>query len=171
MSQERPEEAANALLHSLTLWSPEQPDDLNVPSYASRLALVRLLMEVDLDQNALAVLDGLQKEDDECVDTWYLFGFAYYRLGERCEKREEEDLQELSPEQRQILWWQDAKECLQQAEQVLYFSDVKVWHQFECDDNGILEHVREMLSSLVLLPQPQEEDEAWESDDDDAMET
>lgn len=104
-SQSRSEEAKELLLHSLTLWSPtDTSDGAWIPSFHSRLGLVRLLLEMDMDDRTEEILASLVQEDDEIVDVWYLWGFTYYRQAERAES--EEERQEALA---------DAQECLNTA--------------------------------------------------------
>lgn len=110
LSQVRNDEARAALEHSLQLWSNKDPGDPSIPIYDTRLALVKLLLEVQLYAEAFNVLEGLQKENDQSVDLWYLWGWSYYCLG---------DEQEL-PEEERKHHWEDARDCLETAIKVLF---------------------------------------------------
>nr|4YNW_A Chain A, ACL4 [Thermochaetoides thermophila DSM 1495]4YNW_B Chain B, ACL4 [Thermochaetoides thermophila DSM 1495] len=83
ISQERTEEAREALRRSLGLWTHLPPEDPGVPPFPSRVSLVRLLIEVDMEEEALEVTERLIAEDDLSVEVWYLGGYARYRLGEK----------------------------------------------------------------------------------------
>ncbi|RKP24685.1 hypothetical protein SYNPS1DRAFT_23254 [Syncephalis pseudoplumigaleata] len=147
LSQQRPEEAKEALERSIAQWIDLDPQDAAYPPYESRIALVKLLLELEQFERAITVLDGLQREDDQSVDMWYLFGWTYYCQGEQIA----DDM-----ERRKEIW-EDARECLLQAN--------KLYHQLEHDDEGILEHTQELLDTLngVLPPRADEEE------DDDVM--
>lgn len=54
----------------------------SIPSYDSRLSLVKLLLEVSLYTQALFVLETLQKENDQVIDLWYLYGWCYYCMSQ-----------------------------------------------------------------------------------------
>ena len=88
MCQERPEDARVAVLEAVRLWnaeleallnpSEEQPVGLTVelPSYESRIAAAKILIEVSELEAAIGVLEQLLKEDDAVIMTWYLLCFA-----------------------------------------------------------------------------------------------
>ncbi|KAI5808701.1 hypothetical protein DFH27DRAFT_540694 [Peziza echinospora] len=88
ISQSRPEDAQAALTRSYGLWKDLAPDSPQIPPYATRMAISRLLMETEMYEMAFDVLERLQEEDDQVVDLWYLGGWCLYLLGER--RREEE---------------------------------------------------------------------------------
>ena len=108
LSQSLVEEAKNLLLTGMNLWFKDSPDltvDPNWPPYPSRMALVRLLIEVGLHDEALAVLQTCQMENDEDAEVWYLFGWCYYQQS-----------LETVDERADLL--NDAKECLESLLQV-----------------------------------------------------
>ena len=88
--------------------SPNNAFDLlghpNIPSYDSRIALVRLLLECQLRGDALDLLEALQKEDDQSVDLWYLYGWTYYMQGEEDSTAEEKADS-----------WNEARDCLERG--------------------------------------------------------
>ena len=67
---------------SLSLWLPkyrairenkgsvEDPVDSCPLSYTTRIASAKILIELDMLDNATEVLDGLLEEDDQVVETW-----------------------------------------------------------------------------------------------------
>lgn len=67
---------------------PHRPGSPTVPPYATRMATTRLLMETEMYDTAFEVLEGLQEEDDQVVDLWYLGGWCLYCKGDQL--REEE---------------------------------------------------------------------------------
>ncbi|KAI8057792.1 hypothetical protein BDF22DRAFT_616155 [Syncephalis plumigaleata] len=147
LSQQRPDEAKEALEQSISHWIDLDPQDTAYPPYDSRIALVKLLLELEQYERAITVLDGLQREDDQSVDMWYLFGWTYYCQGEQLA----DDM-----ERRKEIW-EDARECLLQAR--------KLYYQVEHEDEGILEHIQELLDTLngALPPRADEEgEEDWE---------
>ncbi|KAI9316384.1 hypothetical protein BX666DRAFT_1949984 [Dichotomocladium elegans] len=159
LSQMRNDDAASALQQSMALWMNKEFGDPAIPIYDSRLSLVRLLLELEMFEQAFTVLEGLQKENDQVVDLWYLYGWAYYCLGEDEQR---------SPEERQG-HWEDARDCLETA--------VKLFHVIGSDDQAMFEHAQELIASInsVVPPSaPEEEvevnDEIDSDDDDDAME-
>lgn len=108
LSQQRNEDAQQALIKSMELWQDKEPGDPSIPIYDTRLALVRLLMELGMFEHAFTVLEGLQKENDQVVDLWYLYGWAYYCLGEDADRSDEERQGH----------WEDARDCLETAVKV-----------------------------------------------------
>jgi len=162
LSQVRNDEARAALEHSVRLWIDKNPDDPIIPIYDTRLALVKLLLELHLYAEAFNVLEGLQKENDQSVDLWYLWGWSYYCLGEETSLPDEERRQH----------WEDARDCLE--------TSVKLYDVTGADDEAMLQHAQELIASInaVVPPSAPEEEEDVEdagdfeihSDDDDAME-
>lgn len=108
LSQQRNEEAASALNKSMELWINKEVGDPLIPIYDARLALVKLLLEVGMFEHAFTVLENLQKENDEVVDLWYLYGWTYYCLGDDEERTNEE----------RVGLWADARDCLETAVKV-----------------------------------------------------
>ena len=96
ISQGRVAEAKDALRDSMAVWNkePEEEKDededddddesllsAQVPDFATRISLSRLLMEVGMSSEALGVLETLVAEDDGSVEAWYLGGWCLYLLG------------------------------------------------------------------------------------------
>lgn len=182
LSQQRNEEAASALNTSMELWIHKEPGDSAIPIYDTRLALVKLLLELNLFEQAFTVLEILQKEKDEVVDLWYLYGWAYYCLGDDEERTQEE----------RITLWNDARDCLETAVKVslrAFFSFFffcnkkclfffKLFQMIGSDDEAMLEHSNELIQIInQVVPETVEEPEEEineefeiESDDDDVME-
>jgi Tfp pilus assembly protein PilF len=162
LSQQRVEEARTALRHSLSLWQDADGEPGILPAYASRIALVRLLLECDMTDESLDVLQQLSREDDESVDLWYLFGWTYFLAGELLQAKDPKGSTEQRDEH-----WEDARHCLQKCEQL--------YKRLEWDDDGIREHASELLACIAeagipLTEAPEEagpeEAEDWESEDD-----
>ncbi|XP_064455312.1 uncharacterized protein LOC135366521 [Ornithodoros turicata] len=90
------EEAKGLMERSLSLWLPryqsirenktasEDVDPVEVCSlsYSSRVDASKLLIELEMYDEAGDILDGLVEEDDEVVDVWYLLGWLNYLRGE-----------------------------------------------------------------------------------------
>ncbi|KAI7854637.1 hypothetical protein BDC45DRAFT_507776 [Circinella umbellata] len=162
LSQARNEDAQAALQKSMELWVNKEHGDPAIPIYDSRLALVRLLLELNMHEHAFTVLEGLQKENDQVVDLWYLYGWTYFCLGE-VESRPADERQG---------HWEDARDCLETA--------VKLYQVIGSDDEAMLEHAHELITTInqVVPPSAPEEEEIGgdgevdfdDDDDDDAME-
>ena len=56
-------------------------DGRDVPSYAVRMALVKLLVECKLYALALVVLETLENEDDEVLGLWQVYAMMFYCAG------------------------------------------------------------------------------------------
>ncbi|KAF7720927.1 hypothetical protein EC973_005773 [Apophysomyces ossiformis] len=163
LSQARNEEAAATLERSMDIWINKDVGDPTIPIYDSRLALVKLLLEVGSFQRAFTVLERLQKENDQVVDLWYLYGWTYYCLGE----------DETLPDEERQGHLEDARDCLQLA--------VKLFHTVGSNDVAMLDHAQELIASIntIIPPSAEEEEEVpvdendeieYEEEDDDAME-
>ncbi|RKP04917.1 hypothetical protein THASP1DRAFT_20505, partial [Thamnocephalis sphaerospora] len=150
LSQQRPEDAKQALEKSVSLWIDLDPRDPAYPQSDARIALVKLMLEMELYDRALTILDGLQREDDQSVDMWYLFGWTYYCQGE----------QEGVTQERRLEVWEEARECLLQTE--------KLYQQQEHDDEGILEHAQELLATLNAALPPRSGDDEEEEEEEGA---
>ncbi|CAO3633029.1 unnamed protein product [Cunninghamella blakesleeana] len=161
LSQQRNEEAATILEQSINLWFDKEIGDPAIPNYDARLSLVKLLLEVGLMQQAFLILERLQKENDQVVDLWYLYGWTYYCLGEEATQEDEK-----------LTHWEDARDCLEVS---LKLSQISGY-----DDDALLEHANELINTIntVVPPSAPEEDVKVspddeldiDSDDDDAME-
>lgn len=83
ISQARIEEAKRALADSIELWTDLEPEDSDVPDFPTRISLARLLMETEMEEEALEVVERLVGEDDQSVEAWYLGGWCLYLLGQK----------------------------------------------------------------------------------------
>lgn len=148
MSQQKPDEAKEAIMQGLSLWyrpreeriivpadgakaddddewvdEVEDDDDPGltgelVPSYEVRISTIRLLLELGLHDIALDIAELLLREDDEVVQVWYLCGWASYLKGDR-------------------------------EEALHYLTHVgELYNQLGCDDEDLLKHTHELLAEL-----------------------
>jgi tetratricopeptide (TPR) repeat protein len=161
ISQTRTEEAQEALKRSLRLWVDLKPEDPAVPPYPSRVSLVRLLIEVDMEEQAREVTERLIAEDDQSVEVLYLGGYARYRLGEKLKNQGQ-----LSDADAWKASWRSARKWLTQC--------LKVFKQEEYEDERLGEHANELLESIKSeLGEPaegEEDEDAWEDTDDEEWE-
>jgi len=82
------EESKSSISQSLSLWLPKYTavlEDLEVAAdpvevcplpYTTRLSTVKILMELEMWDEATQVLNGLTAEDESVVDVWYLLGLT-----------------------------------------------------------------------------------------------
>jgi len=88
ISQARIPEAKQALSASMELWKDLPPEDAAVPDFPTRISLARLLMEVEMEEEALEVVERLVGEDDQSIEAWYLGGWCLYLLGQKRRKEQ-----------------------------------------------------------------------------------
>lgn len=162
VSQSRREDAVAALKRSLALWSDLEPEDSRVPPFPSRVALTRLLMECELEREAVEVCERLVLEDDTSVEAWYLGGFTHYTLGEKARSSQDEGEKDNDGWK---IHWVKARQWLSQC-QLLFKSQ-------EYEDERLGEHTQELLAAITAeagdLPEEDEEDgEGWEDVDEDS---
>lgn len=164
LSQTRIEEAKKALSDSISIWQDQTLGDIGFPSYSSRVSLVRLLLECEMTEDAMLVLQQLEREDDQAVELWYLYGWNYYLQGELLDAAESAKRQDL---------WEEARDCLHRCE-TLYKS-------LDWDDPDLQEHASVLLGNIhgagisIEHKEDQEkgapaeedvEEAEWESDDE-----
>ncbi|KAG0260110.1 hypothetical protein BG011_002129 [Mortierella polycephala] len=164
VTPERMDEAKAALAQGLALWLGTDPteEDGPTPDYETRLALVKLLLETAMYDEAFTVLNGLIEENDQVPDTLYLFGWANYIAAE-----EVDDSSPNADEER--------REQLENAREALN-ACVKLWHVTESTDEPLLQHTQELLETITQVLGPaveQEEIEGgeieYEDDEDEEM--
>ncbi|KAK4105982.1 hypothetical protein N658DRAFT_490590 [Parathielavia hyrcaniae] len=161
ISQARTEEAQEALKRSLGLWVDLTPEDPGVPPFPARVSLVRLLIEVDMEEQAREVTGRLVSEDDRSVEALYLGSYSRYRLGEKLKNQG----QPSDAETWKALWRSSRKwltRCL------------KVFKQEEYEDERLREHANELLESIKSeLGEPAEDGEdedEWDDTDEEEWE-
>ncbi|KAI1322021.1 TPR domain-containing protein [Xylariaceae sp. FL0255] len=156
ISQSRFDDAKAALSRSLELWKDLPPEDLSVPDFPSRVGLARLLMEVELEQEAIEVLERLVSEDDQSVEVWYLGGWGLYVMGEKQkEKAAKED------------WnasWISSRVWLNQCLHLYKLQDY--------EDDRLGEHAGELLAAIEkdlgeAKPGEADDEDGWEDDESD----
>ncbi|KAH9865552.1 hypothetical protein J1614_009137 [Plenodomus biglobosus] len=156
ISQLRHDDAKSALTKSMELWKDLDPDDPRVPDYSTRISLSRLLMETEMEDEAIEVLERLVGENDGSVEAWYLGGWCLHLLaGKQKAKGEDKIAGSLLRASRDWL-----ENCL------------KLYTAMEYEDERLKEHADEILKELndVLGPstgEDEEEEEDWEDDEAD----
>ncbi|QPC75624.1 hypothetical protein HYE68_006376 [Fusarium pseudograminearum] len=169
ISQNRANEAQTALRRSLELWQNLPPNHPDVPEFPTRIALARLLMETELEDEALGVLERLVTDDDTSVEAWYLGGWCLYITGEKQKTTATKPWNEATKDNEE--WkglWKSSRQWLSQC--------LKLFAMQEYEDERLGEHAKELLSSINKeIGEPVEgELDDWEdpsdgeNDDDDA---
>ncbi|KIX04252.1 uncharacterized protein Z518_07806 [Rhinocladiella mackenziei CBS 650.93] len=157
ISQTRVDDARQALKRSLAIWKdiPLDVDDEARPDFATRVSLSRLLMEVEAETEAMAVLEGLTREDDQSVECWYLGGWCQVLISRKPSTSPEER----TKSQERAKTWLDA--CLE------------LYRAQEYEDERLQEHAVELVQQLnqVLGVEDQmdddEDEDAWEDEEDE----
>lgn len=155
ISQIRIDDAKAALARSISLWKDLDPDDVKVPDYSTRISLSRLLMEAEMEDEAIEVLERLIGENDGSVEAWYLGGWCLHLLSEK----QNDDTR--SPLMRASRDW--LENCL------------KLYAVLEYEDERLKGHAEELLDSLngVLGPSTgeDEDEDGWEDADGEGEES
>lgn len=171
ISQLRKDDARQYLTKSLGLWKDLPASSPQIPEFAVRISLARLLMEAEMEDDAMEVIERLIQEDDHSVEAWYLGGWCLHLMSDKQKtsqngksEKEAESLHEILTRSRRWLL-----QCL------------KLYDLLEYEDERLQEHANELVESLneVLGPLNEADGQAeaveggdWESadsnsDDDD----
>ena len=125
---ERFDEAKTSMARSLELWLPGHAAFVETGegaettlSYNSRLETVKLLLDLEMLEEATRVCDGLLEEDDEVVAPWYLLGWLNFL-------REDSD------------YWGNVRHYLTKAKQVHVMNPT--------DDEDMIKHIDEILAEV-----------------------
>lgn len=167
ISQERVDEARTALKRSLELWQDLPPEHPSVPEFPTRVALARLLMETEMEEQALIVLERLVTDDDSSVEVWYLGGWCLYVAGEKLRDAKQPNGAEDDASEEWKATWGYSRKWLTQS--------LKLYEQEEYEDERLGEHASELLQSInkeLGEPPEGEEEEEWSgiSDEEDGDE-
>ncbi|RDL42083.1 putative UPF0661 TPR repeat-containing protein C16D10.01c [Venustampulla echinocandica] len=157
ISQSRLEDAKAALKRSLDLWKDMPPEDPRVPDFPTRVSLARLLMEADMDADAIEVLERLVGEDDSSVEVWYLGGWGLYIMGEK-QKNGEAKAENGDGESWKVSWI-SSRQWLNHS--------LRLFEQQDYEDDRLGQHAGELLASLnaELGGEANEEEEEEDGDD------
>lgn len=153
ISQNRVEDAREALTRSLGIWRgiPPEVEDEARPDFATRVSLARLLMEVEVEVEAMVVLEGLVREDDESVECLYLGGWCQVLMSgnEGVGQEEKRKLQE------------QAKEWLNNC--------LRLFKMQDYEDERLRDHAVELLDGLNKALGIEGEEDGWEDEDEDGQ--
>jgi tetratricopeptide (TPR) repeat protein len=154
ISQVRVEDAQSALKRSMELWRELDPDDPKVPDFSTRISLSRLLMEAELEDEAIEVLERLVGENDESVEAWYLGGWCLHLLAQKPQVAEQAE----------------TATSLLRASRDWLDNCLKLYNLLDYEDDRLKDHADELVKSLndTLGPSTGEEEEDWEDADADA---
>ncbi|KAF2266946.1 TPR-like protein [Lojkania enalia] len=151
ISQLRVDDAKAALSRSMSLWKELDPDDPKVPDFSTRISLSRLLMEAEMEDDAIEVLERLVEENDGSVEAWYLGGWCLHLLGEKQKTAEQTE----------------AAKSLLKASRYWLENSLKLYTMLEYEDERLREHAEEIVKRLndSLGPSTGEEEEQLEDTD------
>ena len=163
LSQSRLDDAQSALTRSLDVWRDLPPEHAQVPDFATRISLARLLMEADMEDVALDVVERLVGEDDQSVEAWYLGGWCLWLMGttevEERSSTENEQEEDVSKEKRTILM--SSREWLRNC--------LKLYELLDYEDERLGEHATELVRDLdkdLGDAEIEDEDEEWLDEND-----
>lgn len=139
ISQQQIDDARAALSRSLELWKNLSPEDPAVPDFATRISLSRLLMEVDMELEALEVLERLILEDDQSVEAWYLGGWCLQLLAEKNQAPKDTEADD-SPDSRRHASREASREWLKQS--------LKLYDLVQYEDERLKEHAIELIQEM-----------------------
>lgn len=147
ISELRMDDAKSALIRSMELWKHLPADDVHIPDFATRISLTRLLLEVEMEADALDVLDWLVQEDDQSVEAIYLSAWSRFLLHEKGADTANESRD----------WF---RRCL------------RLYTSLDYQDEKLRSHAVEMIARLdgILGPPGDEEDDAAEWEDEEPIE-
>ncbi|KAK0265268.1 hypothetical protein LTR91_020142 [Friedmanniomyces endolithicus] len=164
LSQERKEDARAALTRSLQSWIELESDDAAVPDFATRVSLARLLMEAEMEVQAMQVLQRLVAENDQSVEAWYLGGWCQHLMAEKLQaapevsKDGDADMSVVNMGS-VTMAWKGSRNWLNMA--------LKLFDLLDYEDERLFGHAKALVAELDerLGPdetQPEGEDGAWE---------
>ncbi|GAB0134384.1 hypothetical protein EsDP_00002761 [Epichloe bromicola] len=159
VSQGRVDEARTSLQRSLELWQDLPPAHPDCPAFPTRVGLARLLLETEMEDEALKVLERLVSDDDESVESWYLGGWCLYMTGEK-----QKDGQAQQNGDGKEAWkstWSTARKWLAQC--------LKLYAVLDYEDERLGEHAVELFQSInkELGEMPEGEEDNWEASSDE----
>jgi tetratricopeptide (TPR) repeat protein len=166
ISQSRYQDAQAALKRSLEIWKDLPPESEVIPDFPTRVSLARLLLETDMDVEAIEVLERLVSEDDSSVEVWYLGGWCLYVLGE---KQRDGDVEvEGEDGESWKISWISSRQWLNHS--------LRLFRQQDYEDERLGDHAKELLNSLNAKlgsdgSDKEIDDEEWVDDgsDDEEM--
>ncbi|KAG6003226.1 hypothetical protein E4U21_002258 [Claviceps maximensis] len=160
ISQLRLDEAKKALQTSLELWQDLPPAHPDVPAFPTRVGLARLLLETEMEEEALKVLERLVSDDDQSVEAWYLGGWCLYMSGEK-QKDSQASQKNGDGGQAWKSTWSTARKWLAQC--------LKLYAKLEYEDERLGEHAVELFQSIngELGEMPEGEEDNWEASGDE----
>jgi hypothetical protein len=162
LSQQRKEDAQAALARSIEVWRDLDPEDPSVPDFATRISLSRLLMEAEMENEAMKVLNRLVLEDDQSVEAWYLGGWCQYLIAEREKTNPDKDPngndEESDPAKDVEIMMKGSRHWLK--------TSIKLYELLDYEDERLHQHAQELVAGLDTVLGPEDEQAEGGGDDD-----
>ena len=152
LSQQKKEDAQAALERSIETWKDLDPEDPSVPDFATRISLSRLLMEAEMENQAMEVLNRLVQEDDQSVEAWYLGGWCQYLIAER----EKASSSNQNPGNEETKSNSSVEKTIEGSRHWLKTS-IKLYELLDYEDERLLEHAKELVAGLDTVLGPEDE--------------
>ncbi|KAK6006473.1 hypothetical protein QM012_006883 [Aureobasidium pullulans] len=166
LSQLKPDDARAALTRSISMWKDLEPEDPSIPDFPNRVSLARLLMEAEMEEEAMDVLERLALEDDQSVEACYLGGWCLQLMADKKKAQFGDAVN--NPESEQ------AKELLAtlRASRSWLLNTLRLYRVLEYEDERLKQHTEELVEAQcqVLGPPPEEGKEDEEEDEWDGIE-
>ncbi|RPA75407.1 hypothetical protein BJ508DRAFT_418150 [Ascobolus immersus RN42] len=165
ISQERLDDAKVALSRAYDVWKDidvscaTEEETERIPEYGARVVFAKLLIEMEMLEDAVDVLERLQNEDDAVVDVWYLGGWCLFLLGEKQGEKEKAGVKLGEEEETKRELWESAREWLGHCK--------NLYMQLDWDDEGIKQHTIELLQAITAELGEATESKNDEEDDDE----
>jgi len=164
LSQERKEDAQSALARSVQTWNDLDPDDPAVPDFATRVSLSRLLMEAEMEKDAMSVLQRLVTDDDQSVEAWYLGGWCQHLIAEKMKANAQ--LNATDDGVSKDVAASDSVDVAMKGSRNWLKMALKLYQQLEYEDERLHEHAQELVAGLDMVLGPEEADAEGGGDDE-----
>ncbi|THX87174.1 hypothetical protein D6D04_01026 [Aureobasidium pullulans] len=168
LSQLKLEDARAALTRSISIWKDLEPEDPLIPDFPTRVSLARLLMEAEMEEEAMDVLERLALEDDQSVEACYLGGWCLQLMADKKKTQFGDAINNPETEQAKGLL------ATLRASRSWLLNTLRLYRVLEYEDERLKQHTEELVEAQcqVLGPPPEEgkedeEDDEWEGIDED----
>lgn len=118
-----------------------------MPDFPARISLVRLLLEVGMEKDALEVVGGCVEGDDTCIEGWYLGGWGLYLLGEKRRNSDAVQTERTKKKGEESEEKDEWTECWHGSIQWLR-TCLKLYEQLDYEDERLREHARELIAEI-----------------------
>lgn len=158
LSQQRTEDAQAALKRSLETWMDLEPEDPAVPDFATKISLSRLLMEAQLEDEAMEVLHRLVQEDDQSVEAWYLGGWCQHLIAERNKASpdaKDDSVMDTGAADQTAAHHEQSQRALKGSRRWLNQA-LKLYELLDYEDDRLFDHAKELVANLDMVLGPED---------------